>query len=146
MLGVHHLAHAGGQSLPNLSLSESSPSAPTSPAAPPLHGAGSLLSVPTGKGLSPQHRGVSYPPPSPRALRRSYAVPQSRNPPLLKSRHVLGARSANDADGSVDVPLIAGTYDILLGWKLRKYLECLKCSFYYYFSKLHEPKIIFLEL
>jgi hypothetical protein len=108
MLGVHHISHTGGQSLPNLCLSESSPSGPTSPAALPLHGTGSLLSVPTGKGLSPQHRGVSYPPPSPRALRRSYAVPQSRNPPLMKSRHVLGARSANEVESSIDVPIIAG--------------------------------------
>lgn len=34
------------------------------------------------------NRGVSYPPPSPRTLRRSAPVPQSRNPPLLKTRHV----------------------------------------------------------
>ncbi|XP_059490860.1 pleckstrin homology domain-containing family G member 5-like isoform X3 [Neocloeon triangulifer] len=106
MLGVHHLRHGGGQSLPNLSLSESPSSGLMSPVTLPQQGTNSLLSVPTGKGLSPQ-RGVSYPPPSPRALRRSYAVPQSRNPPLLKSRHVLGVRSANEAEGSVDVPQIA---------------------------------------
>lgn len=32
--------------------------------------------------------GILYPPPSPRTLRRSAPVPQSRNPPLLKTRHV----------------------------------------------------------
>lgn len=34
--------------------------------------------------------GISYPPPSPPrgALRRAFALPQSRNPPLIKTRHV----------------------------------------------------------
>ncbi|KAB7504457.1 hypothetical protein Anas_13040 [Armadillidium nasatum] len=32
--------------------------------------------------------GTSYPPPSPRTLRRCPPVPQSRNPPLIKTRHV----------------------------------------------------------
>ncbi|XP_065348909.1 pleckstrin homology domain-containing family G member 5 isoform X3 [Cloeon dipterum] len=105
MLGVQHIRHGGGQSLPNLSLSESPSSGMTSPVNLPQKGTNSLLSVPTSKGLSPQ-RGVSYPPPSPRALRRSYAVPQSRNPPLMKSRHVLGVRSANDSDAAADSLLI----------------------------------------
>lgn len=34
--------------------------------------------------------GISYPPPSPPrgALRRAFAIPQSRNPPLVKTRHI----------------------------------------------------------
>ncbi|XP_050698883.1 uncharacterized protein LOC126986651 [Eriocheir sinensis] len=68
--------YATGQSLPNLTV-ESSNS---------LRVPGSSGSNP--KALSPGNRGVSYPPPSPRTLRRSAPVPQSRNPPLLKTRHV----------------------------------------------------------
>lgn len=34
-------------------------------------------------------RGVSYPPPSPRGLTRTQPVPQSRNPPLVKTRHLV---------------------------------------------------------
>ncbi|XP_045120526.1 uncharacterized protein LOC123509945 isoform X2 [Portunus trituberculatus] len=68
--------YATGQSLPNLTV-ESSNS---------LRVPGSNGSNP--KALSPGNRGVSYPPPSPRTLRRSAPVPQSRNPPLLKTRHV----------------------------------------------------------
>ncbi|KAK8729243.1 hypothetical protein OTU49_008702 [Cherax quadricarinatus] len=69
--------YSTGQSLPNLT----------------VESANSLLRVPgtngsNPKALSPCTRGVSYPPPSPRTLRRSAPVPQSRNPPLLKSRHV----------------------------------------------------------
>ena len=33
-------------------------------------------------------RGVSYPPPSPRGLTRAQPVPQSRNPPLVKTRRL----------------------------------------------------------
>lgn len=32
-------------------------------------------------------RGLSYPPPSPRGLTRSPPVPQSRNPPLVKTKN-----------------------------------------------------------
>ncbi|XP_045591595.2 pleckstrin homology domain-containing family G member 5 isoform X1 [Procambarus clarkii] len=68
--------YSTGQSLPNLTV-ESANS---------LRVPGTNGSNP--KALSPCTRGVSYPPPSPRTLRRSAPVPQSRNPPLLKSRHV----------------------------------------------------------
>ena len=34
-------------------------------------------------------RGVSYPPPTLRGLTRTMPVPQSRNPPLVKSRHLV---------------------------------------------------------
>ena len=63
--------YSTGQSLPNLS-------------SDPTH----CLKVPTHKQLSPSSRGISYPPPSPRTLRRCPPVPQSRNPPLMKTRHV----------------------------------------------------------
>ncbi|KAK7079589.1 Rho guanyl-nucleotide exchange factor activity protein, partial [Halocaridina rubra] len=68
--------YSTGQSLPNLNV-ESSNS---------LRVPNSLSNNP--KALSPCNRGVSYPPPSPRTLRRSAPVPQSRNPPLIKTRHV----------------------------------------------------------
>lgn len=68
--------YATGQSLPNLTV-ESAHS---------LRVPGTNGSNP--KALSPCNRGVSYPPPSPRTLRRSAPVPQSRNPPLIKTRHV----------------------------------------------------------
>lgn len=77
-------SHASGQSLPNLSVSS---------------GGNSHLKVPsTHKNHAPWNRGVSYPPPSPRALRRSPPVPQSRNPPLLKTRHVVSTTCAMGAN------------------------------------------------
>ncbi|XP_024943795.1 pleckstrin homology domain-containing family G member 5 isoform X2 [Cephus cinctus] len=79
-----------GQSLPNLTLATSPQTSTVSPTPP-----NSLLIVPQitkskDTLLSPGHRGISYPPPSPPrgALRRAFAVPQSRNPPLIKTRHV----------------------------------------------------------
>ena len=41
--------------------------------------------------------GISYPPPSPPrgALRRAFAIPQSRNPPLIKTRHVNASVTQN---------------------------------------------------
>ncbi|XP_072757846.1 pleckstrin homology domain-containing family G member 5 isoform X5 [Anoplolepis gracilipes] len=80
-----------GQSLPNLTLATSPQTSTVSPTPP-----NSLLIVPQmAKSkdtlLSPGHRGsISYPPPSPPrgALRRAFALPQSRNPPLIKTRHV----------------------------------------------------------
>lgn len=70
-------SHPSGQSLPNLSVMSGN----------------SHLKVPSQKNHAPWNRGVSYPPPSPRALRRSPPVPQSRNPPLLKTRHVVSTSS-----------------------------------------------------
>ncbi|XP_011498943.1 PREDICTED: pleckstrin homology domain-containing family G member 5-like isoform X2 [Ceratosolen solmsi marchali] len=79
-----------GQSLPNLTLATSPQTSAVSPTPP-----SSLLIVPLitkskDALLSPGHRGISYPPPSPPrgALRRAFAIPQSRNPPLIKTRHV----------------------------------------------------------
>ncbi|XP_014483055.1 PREDICTED: pleckstrin homology domain-containing family G member 5 isoform X2 [Dinoponera quadriceps] len=79
-----------GQSLPNLTLATSPQTSTVSPTPP-----NSLLIVPQitknkDALLSPGHRGISYPPPSPPrgALRRAFALPQSRNPPLIKARHV----------------------------------------------------------
>ncbi|CAL4071679.1 unnamed protein product, partial [Meganyctiphanes norvegica] len=68
--------YTSGLSLPNLSTES-----------------GNSLKVPNGNTgghhkLSPTIRGISYPPPSPRTLRRSAPVPQSRNPPLLKLRNI----------------------------------------------------------
>ncbi|XP_067005921.2 pleckstrin homology domain-containing family G member 5 isoform X2 [Anabrus simplex] len=84
-----------GQSLPNLSLA-TSPGSHIGTPNPPT----SLLLVPPsgnknphhhhGGLLSPGHRGISYPPPSPPrgSLRRGVALSQSRNPPLIKTRHI----------------------------------------------------------
>ncbi|XP_034941032.1 pleckstrin homology domain-containing family G member 5-like [Chelonus insularis] len=79
-----------GQSLPNLTLATSPQTSTVSPTPP-----NSLLIVPQitkskDTLLSPGHRGISYPPPSPPrgALRRALAIPQSRNPPLIKTRHI----------------------------------------------------------
>ncbi|XP_036148214.1 pleckstrin homology domain-containing family G member 5 isoform X2 [Monomorium pharaonis] len=79
-----------GQSLPNLTLATSPQTSTVSPTPP-----NSLLIVPQMTKskdtlLSPGQRGISYPPPSPPrgALRRGFALPQSRNPPLMKTRHV----------------------------------------------------------
>ncbi|XP_074040485.1 uncharacterized protein isoform X2 [Leptinotarsa decemlineata] len=95
-----------GQSLPNLTLGS------------PNVGSMSLnlnqntLSVPGGKNgsqlLSPTHRGISYPPPSPTRgnLRRSLAISQSKNPPLIKTRQVNSTSSASQ-QFDFDVPVIA---------------------------------------
>lgn len=55
--------------------------------------------------------GISYPPPSPPrgALRRAFAIPQSRNPPLMKTRHInasLGASSTLQSTISFDTEAI----------------------------------------
>ncbi|XP_072388521.1 uncharacterized protein [Diabrotica undecimpunctata] len=96
-----------GQSLPNLTLGS------------PNLGSMSLnlnqntLSVPSGKNgsqlLSPTHRGISYPPPSPTRgnLRRSVAISQSKNPPLIKTRQICSASSVSQ-QFDFDVPVIAG--------------------------------------
>ncbi|KAG5879827.1 hypothetical protein JTB14_028090 [Gonioctena quinquepunctata] len=96
-----------GQSLPNLTLGS------------PNVGSLSLnlnqntLSVPSGKTggqlLSPTHRGISYPPPSPTRgnLRRSLAISQNKNPPLIKTRQVNSTSSASQ-QFDFDVPVIAG--------------------------------------
>jgi len=54
--------------------------------------------------------GISYPPPSPPrgALRRGFALPQSRNPPLIKTRHVNASltQSAQMTMGNSDTEVI----------------------------------------
>ena len=85
-----------GQSLPNLSsVTDSSP---------PAYSLHSLV-VPKSL-LSPTHRGISYPPPSPRNLRRSHALLQSRNPPLQKSKNILSPEKIASLD--VHVPEFRG--------------------------------------
>lgn len=103
-----------GQSLPNLSLGS------------PNYGSMSLplshqntLSVPNSKNgshlLSPTHRGISYPPPSPTRgnLRRGLAISQNKNPPLIKTRHIsasasLSVNQQQSVNVDFDVPVIAG--------------------------------------
>lgn len=96
-----------GQSLPNLTLGS-----------PNVGSCNSMfnqntLSVPSKNGnlLSPTHRGISYPPPSPtRAnLRRGMAISQNKNPPLIKTRHVNSTASTSQ-QVDFDVPVIAGQY------------------------------------
>ncbi|XP_034237361.1 pleckstrin homology domain-containing family G member 5 isoform X2 [Thrips palmi] len=78
-----------GQSLPNLNLAASHSGGVQPPSS-------LLLVPPSGKlhqhhgPLSPGHRGTSYPPPSPPrgSLHRGLALVASRNPPLMKMRHV----------------------------------------------------------
>ncbi|XP_070529295.1 pleckstrin homology domain-containing family G member 5 isoform X4 [Cardiocondyla obscurior] len=100
-----------GQSLPNLTLATSPQTSTVSPTPP-----NSLLIVPQMTKskdtlLSPGHRGsISYPPPSPPrgALRRGFALPQSRNPPLMKTRHVNTSliQSAQMTTGNSDTDVI----------------------------------------
>ncbi|KDR24488.1 Pleckstrin-like proteiny domain-containing family G member 5 [Zootermopsis nevadensis] len=100
-----------GQSLPNLNLATSpstshatTPNPPTSLLLVPPSGSASATSSHHHGGLlSPGHRGVSYPPPSPPrgSLRRGFALTQSRNPPLQKTRHV------NSSTVSSGVPAVA---------------------------------------
>ncbi|CAL4064112.1 unnamed protein product [Meganyctiphanes norvegica] len=75
---------SAGQSLPNLNVETNQ-----------------SLRVPSNsssshKLLSSNARGISYPPHSPRTLRRCAPVPQSRNPPLVKSGHILRAPQLQD--------------------------------------------------
>ncbi|CAH1978624.1 unnamed protein product [Acanthoscelides obtectus] len=102
-----------GQSLPNLTLG--SPNVGVSPGG--VSFSQNTLSVP-GKNssqlLSPTHRGISYPPPSPTRgnLRRSLAISTNKNPPLIKTRQVNSASASvsqqNPASFDFDVPVIAG--------------------------------------
>ena len=73
-------------------------------------GPASSLSVCGGRVPPPSafsQRGVSYPPPSPRGLTRTQPVPQSRNPPLVKTRHlvsVAGAAAIATANDTIPTP------------------------------------------
>lgn len=102
-----------GQSLPNLTLG--SPNIGTLS----LNLNQNTLSVPSTKNgghlLSPTHRGISYPPPSPTRgnLRRGLAISQNKNPPLIKTRHVTSTTTSTTipqvpASFDFDVPVIAG--------------------------------------
>lgn len=102
-----------GQSLPNLTLGS-----PNIGSGLSLNLHQNTLSVPSNKNgnhlLSPTHRGISYPPPSPTRgnLRRSLAISQSKNPPLIKTRQVNSASSVSSSQVPTsfdfDVPVIAG--------------------------------------
>lgn len=113
-----------GQSLPNLALG--SPNVGTLS----LNLNQNTLSVPNTKNsaghlLSPTHRGISYPPPSPTRgnLRRGLAISQNKNPPLLKTRHVNSTTTAGSsgqvpASFDFDVPVIAGEFFFCLNYTL----------------------------
>lgn len=100
-----------GQSLPNL-VSLGSPNVGTLN----LNLNQNTLSVPKNGGhlLSPTNRGISYPPPSPTRgnLRRGLAITQSKNPPLIKTRHVNSTTASTSGQPPTsfdfDVPVIAG--------------------------------------
>lgn len=104
-----------GQSLPNL-VTLGSPNVGTLS----LNLNQNTLSVPNTKNgghlLSPTSRGISYPPPSPtRAnLRRGLAISQSKNPPLIKTRHVNSTTACSSGQTAAsldfDVPVIAGEF------------------------------------
>ena len=85
----------------------------------------------SGRSKSPTARGISYPPISPKSLKRGVAIQSSasiqgagspagvKNPPLIKSRHVVSAASimepAASAAGAVGpmpqpIPVITGTW------------------------------------
>ncbi|XP_076256020.1 uncharacterized protein LOC143193589 isoform X2 [Rhynchophorus ferrugineus] len=101
-----------GQSLPNLTLGS-----PNIGSGLTLNLNQNTLSVPSNKNgshlLSPTQRGISYPPPSPTRgnLRRSLAISQSKNPPLIKTRQVNSASSVCSSQiptsFDFDVPVIA---------------------------------------
>lgn len=128
-----------GQSLPNLTLG--SPNVGTVNISTTHH---NTLLVPNAKNsqqlLSPNQRGISYPPPSPTRgnLRRGFAITQNKNPPLLKTGHV------NSSIGTVlhdtqeptsfdfDVPVIAGKERIFCFSKLLVVFvtkKCIACFF-----------------
>lgn len=105
-----------GQSLPNLTLGSPNVGSLN------LNLNQNTLSVPGGKSishlLSPTQRGISYPPPSPTRgnLRRSLAISQNKNPPLIKTRQVNSASSLSQqvpASFDFDVPVIAGESKVL---------------------------------
>ncbi|KAM7358760.1 uncharacterized protein ACRADG_003612 isoform 2-T2 [Cochliomyia hominivorax] len=91
MLTVQPLNHLG-QSLPNLNLHHShTNNTLLVPGTANSAHSGNLL-------LSPSHRGISYPPPSPTRvpLRRGMAFSNSiKNPPLLKTRNITSQNSIN---------------------------------------------------
>ncbi|XP_025830942.1 uncharacterized protein LOC108742195 isoform X2 [Agrilus planipennis] len=95
-----------GQSLPNLTLG--SPNVGTLN----LNLNQNTLLVPSsttkngGHLLSPTHRGISYPPPSPTRgnLKRGLAISQNKNPPLIKTRHVTSTTSGTSGASGAQIP------------------------------------------
>ncbi|XP_055905730.1 serine-rich adhesin for platelets isoform X2 [Eupeodes corollae] len=88
-LSVQPINHLG-QSLPNLNLHHSQSNNTLLVPGPTSSHSGNLL--------SPSHRGISYPPPSPTraTLRRGMAFSASiKNPPLVKSRNITSQNSIN---------------------------------------------------
>ncbi|XP_055856468.1 uncharacterized protein LOC129919565 isoform X2 [Episyrphus balteatus] len=88
-LSVQPMNHLG-QSLPNLNLHHSQSNNTLLVPGPTSSHSGNLL--------SPSHRGISYPPPSPTraTLRRGMAFSASiKNPPLVKSRNITSQNSIN---------------------------------------------------
>ncbi|XP_036326252.1 serine-rich adhesin for platelets-like isoform X2 [Rhagoletis pomonella] len=89
-LSVQPLNHLG-QSLPNLNLNHSHTNNTLLVPGTTTSHSGNLL-------LSPSHRGISYPPPSPTRvpLRRGMAFSTStKNPPLVKTRNITSQNSFN---------------------------------------------------
>ncbi|XP_039962993.1 uncharacterized protein LOC120776420 isoform X2 [Bactrocera tryoni] len=89
-LSVQPLNHLG-QSLPNLNLNQSHTNNTLLVPGTTTSHSGNLL-------LSPSHRGISYPPPSPTRvpLRRGMAFSTStKNPPLVKTRNITSQNSIN---------------------------------------------------
>ncbi|XP_059085132.1 pleckstrin homology domain-containing family G member 5-like isoform X3 [Tigriopus californicus] len=121
------IPYQSAQSLPTSPSSAPSPgpSIPEDKAPPPpsspmegLEKVGIALSGPPGKRCkSPTARGISYPPISPKSLKRGVAIHPSqsiKNPPLIKSRHVVSAASImdghhqNTTTSAHNVPVIKG--------------------------------------
>ncbi|KAM7358764.1 uncharacterized protein ACRADG_003612 isoform 6-T6 [Cochliomyia hominivorax] len=98
MLTVQPLNHLG-QSLPNLNLHHSHTNLYHTYSNNTLLVPGTANSAHSGNLLlSPSHRGISYPPPSPTRvpLRRGMAFSNSiKNPPLLKTRNITSQNSIN---------------------------------------------------
>lgn len=85
-----------GQSLPDLNQVTATTSS-----------SGTMLLVPP---RGTPHRGTSYPPPSP-PLRRAPALTLSRNPPLLKTRHIASTSTTlSTTSCEVEIPVIAGSF------------------------------------
>ncbi|XP_053954447.1 uncharacterized protein LOC128860751 isoform X3 [Anastrepha ludens] len=97
-LSVQPLNHLG-QSLPNLNLSHSHTNLYYSYSNNTLLVPGTTTSHSGNLLLSPSHRGISYPPPSPTSrvpLRRGMAFSTStKNPPLVKTRNITSQNSIN---------------------------------------------------
>lgn len=129
-----------GQSLPNLTLGSPnlSPSPQNTLSVPGKNGGGHLL--------SPTHRGISYPPPSPTRgnLRRSLAISQNKNPPLIKTRQVNSASSASQlapVSLDFDVPVIAGDYSFFFFFLYSIFVWVVFVCYIDFFNRIHMKSI-----